>query len=543
VSGGRLREAGDSAVLLELDARIDPEVNAQAIAIAGAVRAALITGVRDVVATYRSVAVYLDPLIASIEEVRDALESAHRHATPLPMRAPIEIAVAYGGDDGPDLRAVAEWARLSEAEVIARHTAPTYRVYMLGFQPGFAYMGTVDDHIAAPRHATPRLRVPAGGVGIAGAQTGIYPNDSPGGWQIIGRTAVRVFDPTRARPALLTPGDAVRFIHDPGARSSTTSTPASVVDTRHGAVAVTVLHPGLLTTVQDEGRWGYLQDGVTVCGAMDRLGHRRANAAVGNDRGAATLEVTLLGPQLRFERHATVAVAGADLAPLIDGRPLPLGAPIECPAGAVLRFAERRWGARGYIAFRGGLDVPPVLGSRSTHVASGLGGVEGRALRAGDVLAIGTDPPAPVVRRPPPARTPVRAGARLRIMPGPHDDLFMPAAIDSLQQGRFTITPQSNRMGYRLTGMRPLPRRDAAEMISEATFAGAVQVPPSGEPILLMADRQTAGGYPQLATVISADLPLAGQLAPGDWIEFELCSRAEAIAALAAQEAQLRGPA
>jgi len=264
-----------------------------------------------------------------------------------------------------------------------------------------------------------------------------------------------------------------------------------------------------------------------------------ANALVGNDTDAATLEVTIVGPEIRIEADALVAVAGADLGVQIDGEDVPVNRAVACRTGSVLRFGERRSGARAYVAFSGGIAVPSTLGSRATSAVCALGGLEGRAIAAGDRIPlrdVATDGPLRAIRVP---HVQVTGGARLRVLPGPQDEDFPEDALDLLQRTRFTVTPQSDRMGYRLRGGR-IPRREGREMISDATFPGGVQIPPSGEPILLMADRQTAGGYPQIATVITADVPVAGQLAPGDWIEFQVCSRSEAMSALVAQEGMLR---
>lgn len=307
---------------------------------------------------------------------------------------------------------------------------------------------------------------------------------------------------------------------------------------------VTVVTPGLFTTIQDRGRWGYQTSGVPVAGPMDMDSHDAANAAVGNPPDAATLEVTLTGPELRFDHDAVVAVAGADIGSSVDAAPLPGGTPCPVRSGSTLRFGERRRGARAYVAFAGGIDVPLVLGSRATHVLSGHGGLGGRALVAGDRLTLG---PAPVaveadlqLRLGGPEGPPLRSSRRLRVLPGPQDDRFPAVALDALLRSRFRVSPQSNRMGYRLEGAR-LPPAEGPEMISDATFTGGIQVPSSGELILLMADRQTTGGYPQIATVITADLPLAGQLAPGDWVEFAICTRGEAVAALNRESGSLDG--
>ncbi|MBI4887111.1 MAG: 5-oxoprolinase subunit PxpB [Acidobacteria bacterium] len=553
-----IRELGDSALLLHLEPqpgadRFDPVVNARVVGIAGALRRDRIAGVRDVVSTFRSVAVFFDPLAADVEAVAAALE---RHANGPSQGEPpgtyVELPVVYGGDAGPDLAEVAAFARCTPDVVVARHAARTYRVFMLGFLPGFPYMAAVDDSIAAPRRATPRLRVPAGSVGIAGRQTGVYSRESPGGWQIIGRTTQQLFDPDRDRPALLAPGDQVRFVPTRAQPSGvpgfngTAARPEGVrlkADTAgdRRTCFITVLHPGLLTTIQDSGRWGHQHLGVPVSGPMDWLAHRRANALVGNTPDAATLEATMVGPELRFESRARIAITGADFQPTVDGGAVPMHAVVECRMGSVLRWGRRRLGARAYVAFDGGIIVAPVLGSRSTDVLSGLGGIEGRALRAGDRMAIGA-PGADGV-----AGAAVQAGeaghdshagvgVRLRIMPGPQLDMLGAQVLDALQRGRFTVSPQSDRMGYRLAGEKPVLSGATGEMISDATVMGGLQVPPSGHPILLMADRQTTGGYPQAAVVITADLPLAAQLAPGDCVEFALCSRAEAIAALRTQE-------
>jgi len=556
----RIKDAGDSALLLELEPVIDTRVNARAVAIAAFVRDRNIDGVRDVVPTFRSVAVHFDPLTTDVENVRAALGDATAAPTADAAGRLVEVPVAYGGGDGPDLADVASFASASEQTVIDRHAAREYRVFMLGFMPGFAYMGTVDDSIAAPRRSAPRTSVPAGSVGIAGRQTGIYPRVSPGGWQLIGRTAIRVFDATRTPPSLFAPGDRVRFVPARRDQGSSIGDP-DVQDSRPRAISesrtpnpesrlVTVIRPGLLTTIQDLGRWGHQDRGVPVAGPMDAVSHRLANALVGNDAGAAALEATLLGPELRIEHPTTVAITGADLAASVDGATLPLNAPYSCAAGSVIRFGARRTGTRAYVAFDGGIDVSPALGSRATHIAAGLGGMDGRALKAGDCFALRASQdgrghssrrtswstPSWLARH---AQQP-SGGARLRVMRGPQDDCIDAGTFDALLRTRFTISPQSDRMGYRLTAGSTRTRPPRGDMISDATFVGGIQVPPSGEPILLMADRQTTGGYPQIATVITADLPKAGQLAPGDWIEFAACTRAEAIVALREQDEALR---
>jgi antagonist of KipI len=296
-------------------------------------------------------------------------------------------------------------------------------------------------------------------------------------------------------------------------------------------VAIRVIKPGMLTTIQDAGRWGYQARGVPVAGPMDLVSHRVANALVGNDRTAATLEITLLGPELEFESERVIAITGADFDLALDGRPARV---------SHLQFLARRRGTRAYLAVSGGIATPVVLGSRATHLVSAMGGYEGRALRAGDRVTLGQSAVGATSLHA--LETPVVAlpedGATLRVLAGPQDDYFAPDALDVLQSAPYVVGANSDRMGFRLDGPR-LTHARGADIISDATPLGVLQVPASGLPILLMADRQTTGGYPIIATVISADMSTAGQLGPGDRVAFAACTPREAMSALIAQERAL----
>jgi antagonist of KipI len=275
---------------------------------------------------------------------------------------------------------------------------------------------------------------------------------------------------------------------------------------------------------------------------MDLFSHRWANILVGNGVGAATLEVTLTGPELTFEDERLVSVTGAGFALTIDGMPVPHGEPLDVAAGACLRFGARHQGARAYVGIEGGIDVPVVLGSRSTHLPSHMGGWQGRALQAGDVLPLGS--PAGTRRRSSvPRMDPVGPDSAdpepvVRILAGPDTDRFANDTLETLQRRAYRIDQDSNRMGYRLLGPA-LGLSRGADLISEATPIGTIQVPASGQPLLLMSDCQTTGGYPRVATAIRADLSVAGQAAPGDLVRFAVCTHEVALAALIARERPL----
>ena len=304
-------------------------------------------------------------------------------------------------------------------------------------------------------------------------------------------------------------------------------------------MALLVVRPGMLTTVQDLGRWGWQDRGVPVAGPMDAYSHRLANILLGNPDGAAALEITLIGPELEADEDTVCVAAGARFDATVNGEAIDASRPFDLPAGQRVRFGARHGGARATFAVRGGFSVPATFGSRAASVVSRMGPFGGRPLLAGDVLPVG---------RPDVGKTGATGralgmpagGARVRIIRGPHDSMFTPAAFSTLLAARFTISVQSNRMGYRLEGPA-LHHVSGADILSDATPIGSLQVPASGQPILLMADRQTTGGYPKIATVITADVPIVGQLAPGDWIGFSECTRVEAVAALREQEAALLG--
>ena len=298
--------------------------------------------------------------------------------------------------------------------------------------------------------------------------------------------------------------------------------------------------PGLFTTVQDLGRTGRYSSGVPTGGAMDRFALAAANRLVGNEPGAAALEATLAGPALTAVHGCLVAVTGGDLAPELGGRPVSGWTSFFMAAGDQLRFGRRRSGARAYIAVAGGFDGDRWLGSRSTYLLVGRGGMHGRQLEAGDELRRLAPPAGPAVvgrSLPPHLRPRYRREPELRCVPGPHARTLGRAERERWLAGPWQVSREADRMGYRLEG--PALQLELPELISFGLAMGCVQVPPSGLPILLLADHQTAGGYPVIATVASADLPLAAQLLPGDAVRFREIGVVEAQEAARAQSGAL----
>lgn len=510
----RVLPLGDAAVTLELGATIDPATNARVRAIDRDLLLRPFDGFREAVPTHRSLLVFYEPGLRLSALTRELLARVER---PLPAPQPPrrhQVPTVYGGEHGPDLAPLARRLGIAEAEVARLHTAQAYTAFMLGFTPGFAYLGPLPAALEAPRHATPRVRVPAGSVALAGRQTAIYPSASPGGWQILGRSALPLFDPFREEPALIAPGDAVSFVQvqdlDEAPRPAPPLPPCS-------PAAVEVLEPGLLTTVQDAGRSGWRRLGVAGAGAADPDALSRANEALANRPGAPALECTLAGPTLQFHAATRFALAGGDLGARLEradlgGWPVPLGSAVLARPGNVLRFAGRRSGCRAVVAFEGGLDVPAVLGSRATDLAGRFGGYAGRALVAGDRLVLAAAGRQSARER---SNETPSSSVVVRVVLGPQADHFEPEAVRALLGAGWRVSPSSDRVGCRLDG--PLLRhRSRAELPSDGMVPGSVQVPPDGRPIVMLCDAPTTGGYPKLATVLTRDLPLVAQLVPGE---------------------------
>lgn len=459
-----------------------------------------------------------------LSDVDPATSRARRPASK--ASDPVEVPTVF---DGPDLGEVAGLAGTDEHGVIELLCRAELQVAFIGFSPGFPYLVGLPGALAAiGRRSTPRTAVPAGSVALAGGFAGIYPQATPGGWWVVGRTSLRLFDPKSPPFARLRAGDRVRLAAASPAkvrgRPSSSAPGGRRTLTTRARRAVEVVDPGLFTTVQDSGRTGGAALGVPPAGPCDPDAMRLANRLVGNDDDDAVLEITASGPRLLFGAPAHVAVVGAGpeaVAVSIDGRPATDAAPVPVEGGQVLAVDRVVAGLRAYLAVTGGFLVPAVVGSRSSDVLCGLGP---GALRAGDRLALGP-PGRPRGSLVPKARTERNT---VRAIAGPHP--FPPDAVEALVATPWTVSASSSRIGIRLESVsRRLP--PGPNILSTGMVTGAVQVPPSGSPIVLMPDHATVGGYPVVATVIGADLGVLGQLSPGDTLRFTLVDRAAAAAA------------
>lgn len=556
----RLLPGGRDAVLLEF------EHGAEVARYAAGLERAGLPGVTELVPAARTLLVRA----GSPEALRDLIP-ALRVVTPGEPagRATHEVVVEVTYD-GPDLDDVAALRGTSREAVVAAHTGQQWTAAFSGFAPGFAYLTSLPDGPGEwniPRLDSPRPRVPAGSVALAGPYCGCYPTDSPGGWRLIGRTDARLWDVGADPPALLIPGRQVRFVDVTGRRARTASGDHALPGsggphTREATLEV--LATGPRTLVEDLGRIGHAALGVGRAGAADQGAHRLANRVIGNDEAAATLEVLAGGLALRVLRATVLAVAGAPVACAVDGRPAPFAEPIFLRAGAELRLGQPRVGLRSYVAVLGGVAAPPVLGSRSYDSIAHLGPAP---LAVGDLLATGTHtirtaetgmvglavgPVAPTgsmgatgpmgsmgaMGPADEAWTGATGAGReaaaataflgaldgrvpLRGMWGPRADWFGPAARRVLTSARWSVQPDSDRVGVRCAGPT-LERLVTGELPSEPVVRGSIQIPPSGQPVIFLADAPTTGGYPVIGVLDPAAVDALAQARPGDNVRIAL---------------------
>lgn len=503
--------------------------------LAAAVRASGWPGIEDLVPAAESLGIFVDldtTSLAKVLELAAGLQVADTRSgeqgfdVHLGLHVPrrFDVDVCF---DGLDLSAVASAAGLAVEDAIDVLESTTLKVGWLGFMPGFPYLlGLPEPLRSVPRLERPRPRVPAGAFALANGYAGIYPAASPGGWNVLGRTGLSMFDPELASPATFGPGDLVHI------RSVGSLVPPVLPERAAiragGPRRVVVLEPGVVTLVEDRGRVGVAHLGVPRAGPADPLRHAIANIAVGNPDGAAAFEITAGGPALAFGCDAFVALVG-DCPLLVDGRETPASTTQLVQRGQTVVIGAVRTGLRAYLGVGGGIEIPERLGSRSSDAVTGIWP---GPLRSGDEVDLG---------RPGRARgrwfEPAREHpAILRLSRGP--DGVEGEAFAALTGSRWEVSGESNRVGTRLrplgSAARPWPEtgQETGEADAEtastppsspsrAIVMGAVQLPPDGCPVVLGPDHGTIGGYPVVAVVTRPSLAAAGQLRPGDAVVFE----------------------
>jgi len=497
----------------------------ETLALFASLQAVPVAGIVEMVPAARTLMVRFRPERLTPEALAASLATRDLSAKAAPSEHLVEIPVRY---DGEDLGDVAELTGLAVAEVVRRHTESEFTVAFCGFAPGFGYLVGGDPALHVPRRRSPRTRIPAGSVALAGFFSGVYPQASPGGWQIIGTTPLKMWDIARDPGALFQPGYRVRFF-DMEKSGRAVSLPAPAVRPARTVPAdapqFTVLAAPMPALFQDLGRFGQTGQGVSASGALDRGAFNAANRIVGNPVNTPCLELTLGGFSFESNCRAVIGLAGApSLVTVRDaaGRAHdhPAFRPIALEPGDVVTVGYPKRGTRSYLSVRGGFDVASVLGSAATDTLAVVGP---EPVTAGSVLVLrGGDGLSSVSMDELAAFDPPATGevVTLDVVLGPRTDWFTQKGIETLAGQLWQVTPQSNRVGIRLAGDVPLERRDSAELPSEGTATGAIQVPHNGQPVLFLADHPLTGGYPVIGTVADHHLDLAGQIPVNARIRF-----------------------
>ncbi|MBO7122517.1 MAG: 5-oxoprolinase subunit PxpB [Treponema sp.] len=546
--------ASEDSLQIQFEQKICPEVNGQISAFVKEFASLTkdMPEVIEIVPTYCAASVYFDEKKckpALLKKIAlEALETTcGAEAGGVACGKTITIPVCYEGKEfAPDLERVCANARLSEEEAVRIHSSIDYLIYMMGFLPGFPYLGGMDERLETPRLETPRTKIPAGSVAIGGKQTGLYPSESPGGWNIIGRTPLKVFDLERDPIFLYKAGDKIRF--EPISKSDFErfdekkwlgemglgggAAKSALKEKYECGGGIEILEAGLMTTIQDGGIIGFQKYGISQSGVMDKASFDLANALCGNEENAACLETTLLGPKIRFTSDCAFAICGAVFeGAALDGVHVEMNKRIFAKAGSVLECGRASKGLRSYIAFDGGVLAHKVFGSASTNVKSKIGGYGGRPLAAGDALALG-------YRNAATLRSSVSAlsgnGAFgmsrasedslvLECVKSSQSDFFGADGLEKFSAAVYTVGAQSDRMGIRFDG----PSLDCGktDIISDAIPFGAVQITSAGLPVVMAADRQTTGGYAKIACVKKASMHKLAQALPGTKVKFRIDRR------------------
>ena len=546
----KIVQASEDSLQIQFEQKICPEVNSRISAFVKTFEyiAKDIAGVLEVLPTYCSVSIYFDEAICQISLLKDlaqkALQKSEEEKTESTDSArTITIPVCYEDQEfAPDLEKVALHAKLSKEEVIKLHSSSDYLIYMMGFLPGFPYLGGMNPRLETPRLETPRTKIPAGSVAIGGAQTGLYPVESPGGWNIIGRTPLRLFDVKRKPFFLYEAGDKIRFLpitreefknfdeslwlaQVAGKSEASIETSDNAADSKEVyecGGGIKILEPGLLTSIQDSGITGFQKYGIGQSGAMDQISFALANKICGNEKNAACLETTLAGPLIRFVTACDFAITGAVFEnATLDGMRIEMNKKISAKAGSLLSCGFASKGLRSYIAFSGGLLVPKVFRSSSTNLKSKIGGYMGRKLQADDQLAIGINKKNPLLvpdNKSTEGFTENKDVLLLDCIKSSQFDFFQEKIVKKFTDSIYTVSAESDRMGIRFTG--PGLECGKTDIISDAIPFGAVQITSAGLPVVMAADRQTTGGYAKIACVTKASMCRLAQALPGTKVRF-----------------------
>ena len=471
---------------------------------------------------------------ADLEKIAKQLEKQKKSKT-YPNKIH-RIQVCYQPDVALDLLTIAKASKLSPEQVVTLHKSSLYTVDILGFMPGFAYFSGLNPKLRLPRLASPRPAVPKGSVAIAELQTAIYPRTTPGGWNIIGRSPNVLFDIEHNPPGLFMAGDQMQIEEislDEFQRLDKQFHPPEIIRALDkNKASIELLQSGTFTSIQDNPRSGLSHWAVGPGGACDLSSLHLANALVGNPLDAAAIEMTSSGPSLLFHETTCIAWVGAECDGIIDGQRIPGNRPIWLKKGTTLKFSSLNPGFRTVLAIGGGLNLPNILGRAGSHISADIGP---KRLEKGDLLQL-KDPKAPLrspflknllredalpcfpkwhIRSP---FVPINAITRVHCLAGPHLSFLTVKERESFWSTTWKVSKQSNRMGVRLEGDFKL-KKDLPNIPSQAITFGTVQFPPSQEPIIMLAEHQTTGGYPRLAEVIHADLTKLAQVKPGNAIQ------------------------
>lgn len=487
-------------------------------------------GFVETVPAYTTLTIFYQPeLILDVDDSPTAFvksyiekllkESSHKIAF---QENCVTIPVCYDIEFGIDLQYIAEKKGISIQEVVELHQQKDYKVFMMGFLPGFSYMGEVDNKISTPRKATPRAIIEEGAVGIAGNQTGIYPLASPGGWQIIGKTPYCLFDAEKEDPFFFKTGDRVRFYSISKEEFYKIKKEKNVAVTgEENHPDAVVLKPGVFSIFQDNGRTGFRSYGVPLSGALDVLSHNIANALVGNAKNSATIECTMGGLSIQFNKKTHIAVTGAGIA-FVNGELIELNHSHSVKPTDILEVRFNNQGLRTYIAVQGGFVSKVIMNSRSASPKITIGSV----LKKGMVLRFENENQ-PIKKMDKLELTIFEPHKIIRVIEGHEINWVKEDSVRQFYSQQYVISNRCDRMGYHLQG-EPLWLDNTNELISTAVTKGTIQLTPSGQIIVLMNDCQTTGGYPRIGQVAAVDLPVLAQLKPSETIDFKKISFSEA---------------